>query len=55
MQWSTNLLTMDPWTYEYLGIDPEQEYIMGFLYVGYPAEVPTRERKPLPECLRRTP
>jgi nitroreductase len=55
MQWSTNALTMEPWTYEYLGIDPDQEYIMGFLYVGYPAEIPTRDRKPIGEVLRRMP
>jgi nitroreductase len=55
MQWSTGAITQDPLTYEQLGIDPEQEYIIGFLYVGYPAEIPTVRRKPLSEVLRRVP
>jgi nitroreductase len=55
MQWSTNVLISDPWTYETLGIDPEQETIIGFLYIGYPAETPTVQRKPLDEVIRRTP
>lgn len=55
MQWTTNPITMEPDTYRLLGIDPEQEYIIGFLYVGFPDESPTRERKPLCEVLRLTP
>jgi nitroreductase len=55
MQWTTNPLTMDPETYRLLGVDREQEYIIGFLYIGYPDESPTRERKSLAEVLRRTP
>jgi nitroreductase len=55
MQWSTNVLTLDPETYTLLGIDAEREYILSFLYVGYPAETPTRQRTPLHEVLRRTP
>jgi nitroreductase len=55
MQWSTNALTKDPATYELLGIDRDREYIIGFLYIGYPDEMPTRQRKPLSEVLRRVP
>ena len=54
MQLSTNALIHDPQTYTLLGIDPEQEGIMAFLYMGYPAEIPTRQRRPLAEVLRRT-
>src|SRR5687768_13179200 len=55
MQWSTNPLIRDPLTYELLGIDPEQEQIIGFLYAGYPAETPTQQRRPLHEVLKWTP
>jgi nitroreductase len=55
MQWSTGPITMERSTYKLLGIDPEKEYIIGFYYVGYPAEVPKPKRKPLGEVLRWTP
>ena len=54
MQLSTNALIHDPQTYTLLGIDPEQEPIVAFLYMGYPAEIPIRQRRPLAEVLRRT-
>ena len=54
MQWSTNPLIHDPPAYTLLGIDPEQEAIIAFLYMGYPAEIPTPKRRPLAEVLRRT-
>jgi nitroreductase len=55
MQWSTNPLIHDPLTYELLGIDPEEEPILGFLYAGYPAEIPTQKRRPVNEVFRWTP
>jgi nitroreductase len=54
MQWSTNPLIHDPPAYTLLGIDPEQEAIIAFLYMGYPAEIPAPKRRPLAEVLRRT-
>ena len=54
MQWSTGAITMEKGTYDLLGIDPDREYIIGFGYIGYPAEVPTPKRKPLNEVLRQT-
>jgi nitroreductase len=54
MQWSTGAITMEQNTYDLLGIDSEEEYIIGFYYIGYPAEVPAPERKPLNEQIRWT-
>ena len=54
MQWSTGAITMEQNTYDLLGIDTNQEYIIGFYYMGYPAEVPSLERKPLSEQVRWT-
>ena len=55
MQWSTGPITLEQSTYELLGIDPDKEYIIGFWYMGYPAEAPKPKRKPLSEVLRWTP
>ena len=55
IQWSTNPLIHDPQAHALLGIDPEQEEIIAFLYMGYPAEIPLQRRQPLADVLRRTP
>jgi nitroreductase len=55
MQWSTNPLIRDSLTYELLGIDPEQEQIIGFLYLGYAAETPTQQRRPLSDVPKWSP
>lgn len=55
MQLSTNGLIADPRTYQTLGIDPAQETVLGFLYMGTPDELPTRGRKPLHHVMRHTP
>lgn len=55
MQWSTGKAIEQPATYKLLGIESEQEEIVGFLYFGYPATVPAAgARKPLQELLRHT-
>ena len=56
MQWSTGKQTQQPQTYTLLAIDPMAEEIVGFLYFGYPALVPTAApRKPLAEVMRHLP
>ena len=52
MQWSTGAITLEKATHDMLGIDMENEYIIGFYYMGYPDEIPTPKRKPLHEVLR---
>ncbi len=49
MQWSTGGLTRDPRTLELLKIDSHEEEIVGFLYTGYPAEIPVQKRIPAAE------
>ena len=39
MQWSTGRITLEEQTYQLLGIDSSQEYIIGFFYTGYPADI----------------
>jgi nitroreductase len=56
VKWSTSAVTTDPLTYELLGFDPERFAIIAFLYIGYPAAIPIRERKtPLDQIIHFTP
>jgi nitroreductase len=56
MQWSSNNMTRHLRTYALLEINPAEEEIVGFLYFGYPAEVPPAQpRKGLAEVTRRLP
>ena len=48
-QWSTGAITRDPVVYEALGISEREERVIGFIRVGYPEEVPRREKKALEE------
>lgn len=56
VKWSTSPVTRDALAYELLNLDPTVTHIIGFLYVGYPAEVPSvrLRRKPLDEVIRWT-
>ena len=54
IQWSTGPITKERATYERLGVDPEKEYIIGFFYAGYPAEMGKPKRAPLEAVLRWT-
>jgi len=49
MQWSTGELIRDPETLKTLNINAEKEEIIGFLYTGYPALVPSQKRIPATE------
>jgi nitroreductase len=54
IQWSTGPITLEPETHRLLGLDPDTQYIVGFLYTGYPEVVPTPRRKPLSEVMTFT-
>lgn len=53
MQWSTGPITREVETRTLLGISHEEE-IIGFLYTGYPAEIPKARRKLFSELFRVT-
>ncbi len=53
-QWSTTPVTRDPVAMAKAGI-PEGERVVGFIFLGYPAEIPETRRKPLAEVVRVTP
>jgi nitroreductase len=55
VKWSTAPVIHDSLTYHLLDLDPDRYSVIALLYVGYPAEVPTRERKrPLDDVIRIT-
>ena len=53
-KWSTGSMTTHEKTYELLGIDEKQEEIVGFIWVGRPAEIPDPPRLSLNEVVRTT-
>jgi nitroreductase len=54
-KWSSGGVTRDPRSYAALGIDPEVEEIIAFVWIGYPDKVPDPPRKPVEEVVRRVP
>jgi len=54
-KWSTGGVTTHADTYSVLGVDAEQEEIVGFIWVGTPAAVPTIKRPDLEAVKRQLP
>ncbi len=56
VKWSTGPIIRDPLAYQLLDVDPARYELIALLYMGYPADIPVRERKrPLDEVIRTTP
>ncbi len=51
MKWGTGKVTRHPRFFDLLGIDPEQEKLVGMFWYGYPAEIPDKQRKPVEEIV----
>lgn len=52
-KWSSGGVTTAPATYARLGIDPAGERIVGFVWAGFPADIPPKPRRhPVAERLR---
>ena len=51
-KWSTGKITTDPNTYQIADIDPNEEEIIGFIWIGYGKEPPLIQR-PLPNKIYR--
>lgn len=54
-KWSTGSLTRSPRAYQSIGIDDRVEEIVGFVWYGYPAEVPSPDRPELKIVRRNLP
>ncbi|MDA0821139.1 MAG: nitroreductase [Proteobacteria bacterium] len=51
MKWTTGEVTRNPGFFNIVGMDFEHEYVVGLLWYGYPALVPTQHRKAPEEIL----
>ena len=54
-QWSTGGITRHKSTYEILGINEQEERIIGFLKIGYPKDIPKKEKKKVSEIRKYLP
>ena len=54
-KWSTGGVTRDPQTYACLGVDAERERIVGFLWAGTPAKIPTPPRPTWRDLVEQVP
>ena len=55
-KWSTGKVTTHPETYEHLGIDPDLDEIIAFVWAGIPADDRKRPARPaLSDVVRRLP
>tara|TARA_Y100001968_G_scaffold308188_1_gene326677 strand:+ start:938 stop:1507 length:570 start_codon:yes stop_codon:yes gene_type:complete len=54
-QWSTGGITRHLFTYKALEINHEKERIVGFLKIGYPKEIPKKEKKEVKEIRKYLP
>lgn len=55
VKWTTGEVTRDPRFYDLAWVDRELEQVVGLLWYGYPAEVPSTARKPVEEILVELP
>lgn len=51
-KWGTGGVTRHPDTYAYLGINPEEEEIVGFIWMGVPAASKATPRPPIEQFVR---
>ncbi len=54
-KWTTGAITRDPRFAEILGIDADNEFVVGMFWFGYPKVTPSQSRKDLSESLTRLP
>ena len=55
VKWGTGTVTCNPRFFELLGIDPAQEKLVGLFWYGYPAAIPTAQRKPVADIVAVVP
>jgi nitroreductase len=54
-KWTTGDITQDPRFFEIVGIDADQEFVVGLIWYGYPKLTPTQSRKDLADVFRKLP
>jgi len=54
-KWTSGDITRDPRFFDILGIDADNEFVVGLLWYGYPKVTPAQKRKGLEEVLSELP
>ena len=54
-KWTTGDITRDARFFDIVGIDPDQESVVGLVWYGYPKLTPTQSRKAVDEVTTRLP
>ena len=54
-KWTTGPITRDPRFYDILGLDAEQEFVVGLFWYGYPKVTPEQKRSPVDKILTELP
>ncbi len=54
-KWTTGDITRDERFFDLLGIDPDNEFVVGLLWYGYPKITPEQKRKGLDDVLTELP
>jgi nitroreductase len=53
-KWTTGPVTRDRRLFDMLGIDPDEQFVVGLIWYGYPKILPTQSRKAVDEVLTET-
>lgn len=53
-KWTTGLITRDQRFFDLLGIDADEEYVVGLVWFGYPKVLPTQSRKDVADIITET-
>ena len=54
-KWTTGDITRDPRFFDIVGIDDDEEFVVGLIWYGYPKITPTQSRKGLEDILVELP
>ncbi len=54
-KWTTGPITRDERFFEIVGVDPDQEFVVGLVWYGYPKLTPEQKRKDVSEVITRLP
>lgn len=54
-KWTTGAITRDPRFADIIGFDPDEAFVVGLVWYGYPKLTPTQARRPLDEVLETLP
>jgi len=50
-KWTTGDITQDPRFFDIVGINPDEEFVVGLVWYGYPRLTPTQSRKSIDEMV----